>query len=68
MALETKKVLNFSEIPNTLSVGHWLGRNLYESYVEIHLDEEVEDDLGEWIVDTYPELIEEDSFFIYMDK
>jgi hypothetical protein len=68
MALETKKVLNFSEIPSNLSTNHWIGRNLYESYVEVHLDEDEVDALEDWIASTYPELIEEDSFFIYMDK
>ena len=68
MALEIKKVLNFSEIPTELSSGHWLGRNLYETYAEVHIDDmDLEDKVGEWLSATYPELIAEDSFFIYMD-
>lgn len=68
MALITKKVVNCSEIPSEMIDGHWIKRNLIEAYVEVHLDDmDDEDSVGNWLGTTYPELIEEDSFFVYMD-
>ena len=68
MALEIKKVVNVSEIPGELTKDHWIKRNLIESYVEVHIDPiDDEDSVGDWLSKTYPELIEEDSFLIYMD-
>jgi hypothetical protein len=68
MALEIKKVLNISEIPEEVRERHWLSRHLIESYVEVHLDgKDNLDTVDEWITKNYPELEEEDSFFIYID-
>jgi hypothetical protein len=68
MALEIKKVVNVSEVPEELTKDHWIKRNLIETYVEVHIDpSDNEDSVGDWLGNTYPELIEEDSFFIYMD-
>lgn len=69
MALTTKKVLNFSEIPEEVRKDHWIGRYSYETYAELHIDENDTDpdNVTIWITDNYPELITEDSFFIYMD-
>ena len=71
MALEkiTKFVFPISEIPKELVKGSWILDYPRHAFIEAHLDEETEsDELDEWIIGKYPELVEEDSFFIYVDE
>lgn len=67
----TKLVVPFSEIPIdlTISSGHWILKFPKHAYVECHLDDDKTNlnKLDEWFLSTYPELTEEDSFFIHID-
>lgn len=71
MALKeiTKKVVSHSEIPKgTINDNHWLYYNDQGTYVEVHLGIESEDDkLDKWLLEKYPELEHEESFFIHLD-
>lgn len=70
MALKTvtKFVVPFSELPIDLTFGHWILKYPEHSFVETHIEEEgIKDALGEWIMKKYPELIDEESFFIHID-
>ena len=64
---KTLKVLNFSEIPEDIRKD-----NLYLSTAEkglhyqVHIDNNNTPD-DDWIKETYPELIEEESFLLYID-
>ena len=61
-----KKVLSYCEIPEELTSDHaWLNEVSYDTYVEYVLDEGEE--LDDWIIKTYPELLKEESFLIHMD-
>lgn len=35
--------------------------------VEVHLDDDEDDKLSMWLKEKYPELVDEDSFYIEMD-
>ncbi len=71
MALKTiiKKVVSFCEIPEEVTENHWINEHHNDAFVEVHIDTEthVPDKIQDWLVKNYPELIEEDSFFIHMD-
>ena len=70
MALEriNKLVVSYCEIPQELTEGHWINENSCDSYVEVHLEDEGNrDDLDNWLIENYPELLEEESFFIHLD-
>lgn len=71
MALKTitKKVVSYCEIPEEITENHWINEHHSDAYVEVHIDEEthVPDKIQDWLVENYPELIEEESFFIHMD-
>lgn len=73
MALKTitKFVVDYSEIPIELKRNHWLNQHFDIEYFEVHInigDEgESEDPLQDWLIQTYPELVEENSFYIHMD-
>lgn len=61
------KVLNFSEIDEEIRENHWLSGNPSDSYVVFSLKDDVEvDEIGEWIIENYPEL-EGREFMIYLD-
>ena len=65
----TKFVIPFSKIPKELIGSSWLLKYPKHAFVEAHLDEEEDHDaLSEWIVEKYPELEKEDSFFIHIDQ
>ena len=36
-------------------------------FVEVHLTDDEDDDLSLWLKENYPELIDEDSFYIEID-
>lgn len=68
----TKKVVSYCEIPEGLiSDGHWLNQHGCDAYVECHLEDEIDvtddDNLDKWLRETYPELVDEESFFIHLD-
>jgi hypothetical protein len=62
----TKKVLNFSEIPNSVKKDHWLTLidNIELKEVHIENDPQDKDPVVNWINTIYPELQDEDSFYI----
>ena len=63
----TKKVLNYTDIPEKLTDGHWLTEYQPDCYVMYNLKEDyTADKLDNWIARTYPELIEV-KFLIYMN-
>lgn len=74
MALKTitKLVVDYSEIPSELTQNHWLNEHTDVEYYEVHieLDEDgsSDDPLQDWLAATYPELVDENSFYIHMDK
>lgn len=72
MALKTitKFVVNYSEIPTDLAENNWINGRKDVAYLEVHIDGEDsgEDALSNWLSKTYPELVEEDSFYIHMDS
>jgi hypothetical protein len=63
----TKKVLSYSEIPEELTKDSWLSKKSMGSLVECHLDDDNNNELDNWILKNYPELKDEESFFIEMD-
>lgn len=65
----TKKVVSYSEIPTNLTKDSWINEQNV-AYLEVHLDGEEtgKDDLSNWLSEKYPELIDEDSFYIHMDS
>lgn len=70
MALKTitKKVVSYSEIPEGLiPEDHWINEQEWNTYVECHIDDDEDDELSIWIKKTYPELVDEESFFIHLD-
>lgn len=70
MALETitKKVVSYCEIPEgIIPEGHWINEHGCDAYVECHIDDDEDDELSVWLKETYPELIDEESFFIHLD-
>lgn len=70
MALEkiTKFVVSYCEIPEDLLEGHWIQEHSCDSYVECHIENEEEHDpVSKWLSENYPELKDEESFFIHMD-
>lgn len=70
MALKTitKKVLNYSEIPNNIDVPEFIVNADDGLLIECHLDDStLNDELDDWILKNYPELKDEESFFIEID-
>ena len=69
----TKKVVSYCEIPEgIIPKGHWLNQHGCDAYIECHLEDDIEDviegdELDDWLRETYPELIDEESFFIHID-
>jgi len=64
----TKKVVSFSEIPKELTTNHWINQIEDIERVEVHIDDEEPDALTSWLIENYPELKDEESFFIHMDQ
>jgi len=64
----TKKVVSFSEIPSEITRHHWINQIEDIERVEVHIDDEEPDELTSWLIENYPELQEEESFFIHMDQ
>lgn len=63
-----KYVVSYCDIPQDITKGHWINENYCNSYVEVHLDDEPTDDLlDNWLMEHYPELKDEESFFIHLD-
>lgn len=62
-----KYVVSYCEIPEDLLEDYsWITESQLDSYVEAHIDDE-EDLLTQWLLERYPELKDEESFFIHMD-
>lgn len=63
-----KKVIKLSEFPSNLQKNDiFIGHKIH-TYAEFHIDESESDDLTTWIVNKYPELKNENSFLIHIDK
>lgn len=63
-----KKVIRISEFPNNLQTNEvFIGHKIH-TYAEFHIDDSESDDLTTWIVNKYPELKNENSFLIHIDK
>lgn len=63
------KVVSYSEIPEKLlqaKENKWLTEYPSNCYVEVHIDEFDQDELGEWLIQKYPG-IEEETFYIEID-
>ena len=63
----TGKVVSYCEIPEEITEGHWMSGNMNGCFVQVHLEEDEDDALSNWLKETYPELIEEESFYIEID-
>jgi len=63
----TKLVVSYSEIPKELTANHWINQVEDIERIEVHIDDEEPDPLTSWLIDNYPELKDEESFFIHMD-
>ena len=66
----TGKVVSYCEIPEELTEDHWVSDYPPDAYVQVHIEQEGEeemDKISEWIVEKYPELMDEDFFFIHVD-
>jgi len=63
-----KYVVSYCDIPQEFTEGHWISEHHCDAYVEVHLDDEpTEDLLDNWLIANYPELVNEESFFIHLD-
>ena len=69
MALKTitKKVVSYCEIPEEIIKPSWIEEAECDVYVEYHLEGTPDGGLDTWLMENYPELAEEDSFFIHID-
>ena len=73
MALKTitKKVVSYCEVPEgIIPEDHWVNHYGCDAYVEVHMEDEDSEDpdpLDTWLRTTYPELVDEESFFIHLD-
>lgn len=70
MALKTitKKVLSYSEIPTNIEKPNFIEEAENGSFIECHLDDStLNNELDDWILKNYPELKDEESFFIEID-
>ena len=66
----TGKVVSYCEIPKELTSNHWISDYYPDSYVQVHIEQEDEaevDKVSEWILNKYPELKDENYFFIHVD-
>ena len=63
----TGKVVSYCEIPEEITEGHWISEYMNGCFVQVHLEEDEDDALSNWLKETYPELIEEESFYIEID-
>ncbi len=71
MALEqiTKYVIPLTDIPFKLIKNHWLSLYPEHAFVEVHIDEiKTEDPFDAWIEEKYPQLKDEESFFIHINE
>lgn len=61
------KVVPFSEIPKDVLEGHLLNEYMTfrHTFAQFHIDETEDDDkVSEWLLSKYPELKDEEYFFI----
>ena len=66
--LSEKYVVSYCEIPEELTEEHWTSEYMSGCFVEVHIDEEDNDDeITTWIKEKYPFLVKEESFFIEID-
>ena len=67
LATITGKVVSYCEIPEELTEDHWISDYPPDAYVQVHIEGEDEDKVSKWILNKYPELKDEDYFFIHID-
>ena len=66
----TKFVIPFDTIPQELVKEHWILKYPQHAFAEVHIDdedEEEDDALTKWIKKEYPELKDQNSFFIHIN-
>ena len=62
----TGKVVSYCEIPEEITEGHWISEYMNGCFVQVHLEDD-DDALSNWLKETYPELIDEEAFYIEID-
>lgn len=63
----TKKVLSYCEIPEDIDKPFWIENASSDSFIQCHLNDDKNNELDSWIIENYPELKDEESFFIEID-
>lgn len=63
----TKKVVSYCEIPEEIEKPIWIEEASNDAYVECHIEDDEDNELNIWLRETYPELVDEESFFIHID-
>lgn len=67
LTITSLKTLHFSEIPEELTKDSWLEGYKDVELLQVHIDGNESDPLTDWVTEKYPELKEEESFFIKFD-
>lgn len=63
-----KFAVSYCEIPEEIIKPSWIEEAGPDSYVECHISGNAPDDeLEKWLLETYPELKDEESFLIHID-
>lgn len=61
------KVVSYCEIPEELTENHWLNDYSPGCYVMAHIDESEDDLVSKWLLENYPDLKDEEYFFVEID-
>ena len=64
----TRSVIKLSEIPEHLQNNKAFNEHKIHTYAEFHIDGTEEDELGLWLIETYPTIKQKISFLIHIDK
>ena len=64
----TKSVIKLSELPINLQSNKAFDGHKIHTYAEFHIDGTEEDELGLWLIETYPTIKRKISFLIHIDK
>lgn len=64
----TKSVIKLSEIPENLQSNKAFDGYKIHTYAEFHIDGTEKDELGLWLIETYPTIKQKISFLIHIDK
>jgi hypothetical protein len=64
----TKSVIKLSEIPEHLQGNKIFNGHKIHTYGIFHIDDECNDELSMWLIETYPTIKRKISFLIHIDK